>query len=148
MRVCRAQGDTYVLDAADIAGIGGGTNLYANQMGDIIAAGKYAFVVQQGKGLHVIDTASDTYVKTIEESNAQGVVLAADGNVWFMATKKLYCIDPQTADVLKEVAINQSVACQWGSWRHTNFLAAKKRTFSTGWTAGLGPVRVTSMLGI
>lgn len=126
VRVCRAQGDTYVLDAADIAGIGGGS-AYSNQMGDIIAAGKYAFAVQQGKGLHVIDTTTDTYVKTIEESTAQGVVLAADGNVWMMATKKLYCINPQTAEVVKEVAINQSVACQWGSWRHTNFLAAKKK---------------------
>lgn len=126
VRVCRVQGDTYVLDAADIAGIGGGSS-YSNQMGDIVAAGNYAFAVQQGKGLHVIDTTTDTFVKTIEESAAQGVVLAADGNVWMMATKKLYCINPQTAEVTKEVAINQSVACQWGSWRHTNFLAAKKK---------------------
>ena len=117
---------TYVLDAADIAGIGGGS-AYANQMGDIVAAGNYAFAVQQGKGLHVIDTATVTYIKTFEDSKAQGVVLAADGNVWMMATKKLYCIDPKTAEITKEVDINQSVACQWGSWRHTNFLAAKKK---------------------
>lgn len=151
VRVCRAQGDTYVLDAADIAGIGGGTNLYANQMGDIVAAGKYAFVVQQGKGLHIIDTATDTYVKTIEESNAQGVVLAADGNVWMMATKKLYCIDPETAEVLKEVAINQSVACQWGSWRHTNFLAAKKKNvlywMDGGSWSGSGNIYAWDMTG-
>lgn len=126
VRVCRAQGDTYVLDAADIAGIGGGS-AYANQMGDIVAAGNYAFAVQQGTGLHVIDTATDTYIKTFENAKAQGVVLAADGNVWMMATKKLYCINPKTAEITKEVDINQSVACQWGSWRHTNFLAAKKK---------------------
>lgn len=150
VRVCRAQGDTYVLDAADIEGIGGGST-YANQMGDIVAAGKYAFAVQQGKGLHVIDTATDTYVKTIEEANAQGVVLAADGNVWMMATKKLYCIDPQTAEVLKEVAINQSVACQWGSWRHTNFLAAKKKNvlywMDGGAWSGSGNIYAWDMTG-
>lgn len=150
VRVCRAQGDTYVLDAADIAGIGGGS-AYANQMGDIVAAGNYAFAVQQGKGLHVIDTASDTYVKTIEESNAQGVVLAADGNVWFMATKKLYCIDPQSAEITKEVDINQSVACQWGSWRHTNFLAAKKKNvlywMDGGSWSGSGKIYAWDMTG-
>ncbi len=150
VRVCRAQGDTYVLDAADIEGIGGGST-YANQMGDIIAAGKYAFAVQQGKGLHVIDTATDTCVKTIEESNAQGVVLAADGNVWMMATKKLYCINPETAEVIKEVAINQSVACQWGSWRHTNFLAAKKKNvlywMDGGAWSGSGNIYAWDMTG-
>ena len=150
VRVCRAQGDTYVLDAADIAGIGGGS-AYANQMGDIVAAGNYAFAVQQGKGLHVIDTTTDTFVKTIEESAAQGVVLAADGNVWMMATKKLYCINPQTAEIIKEVAINQSVACQWGSWRHTNFLAAKKKNvlywMDGGSWSGSGNIYAWDMTG-
>ncbi len=150
IRVCRAQGDTYVLDAADIAGVGGGSS-YSNQMGDIIAAGNYAFAVQQGKGLHVIDTTTDSFVKTIEETAAQGVVLAADGNVWLMATKKLYCINPQTAEVTKEVAINQSVACQWGSWRHTNFLAAKKKNvlywMDGGAWAGSGNIYAWDMEG-
>lgn len=150
VRVCRAQGDTYVLDNADIAGVGGGS-AYSNQMGDIVAAGNYAFAVQQGKGLHVIDTTTDTFVKTIEEANAQGVVLAADGNVWMMATKKLYCINPQTAEVLKEVEINQSVACQWGSWRHTNFLAAKKKNMlywmDGGAWSGSGNIYAWDMTG-
>ncbi len=126
IRVCRAQGDTYVLDNADIAGIGGGST-YNGQMGDLVYAGKYVFAVQQNTGLQIIDAETDTFVKTLEETAAQGVVLAADGNVWLMATKKLYCIDPLTAETIKTVDINQSVACQWGSWRHTNFIAAKNK---------------------
>lgn len=150
VRVCRVNGNDFVLDAADIAGIGGGSS-YQNQMGDIIAAGNYAFAVQQGKGLQVIDTATDTFVKTIEDTAAAGVQLAADGNIWFIAGKKLYCIDPMTAEVIKNVDINQSIACQWGSWRHTNFIAAKKKNVlywmdGSSW-AGSGNIYAWNMDG-
>lgn len=128
-----------------VDGIASGENKYNGQIGDMVAIGKYAFAIQQGVGVHVIDIATDKVVKTfpVESDDAsgvsgmgypQGITVTADGNVWVATTAgaskglcTFRCIDPNTLDVTDSVELpeGQRVTCGWGAWRSTNFFASK-----------------------
>lgn len=128
-----------------VDGIASGANKYNGQIGDMVAIGKYAFAIQQGVGVHVIDIATDKVVKTfpVESDDAsgvsgmgypQGITVTADGNVWVATTAgaskglcTFRCIDPNTLDVTDSVELpeGQRVTCGWGAWRSTNFFASK-----------------------
>lgn len=128
-----------------VDGIASGENQYNGQIGDMVAIGKYAFAIQQGVGVHVIDIATDKVVKTfpVESNDAsgvsgmgypQGITVTADGNVWVATTADassglctFRCIDPSTLDVTDSVDLpeGQRVTCGWGAWRSTNFFASK-----------------------
>ena len=128
-----------------VDGIASGENKYNGQIGDMVAIGKYAFAIQQGVGVHVIDIATDKVVKTfpVESNDAsgvsgmgypQGITVTADGNVWVATTAgassglcTFRCIDPSTLDVTDSVDLpeGQRVTCGWGAWRSTNFFASK-----------------------
>ena len=128
-----------------VDGITSGENQYNGQIGDMVAIGKYAFAIQQGVGVHVIDIATDKVVKTfpVESDDAsgvsgmgypQGITVTADGNVWVATTAgaskglcTFRCIDPSTLDVTDSVELpeGQRVTCGWGAWRSTNFFASK-----------------------
>lgn len=128
-----------------VDGIASGANKYNGQIGDMVAIGKYAFAIQQGVGVHVIDIATDKVVKTfpVESNDAsgvsvigypQGITVTADGNVWVATTAgassglcTFRCIDPSTLDVTDSVDLpeGQRVTCGWGAWRSTNFFASK-----------------------
>lgn len=128
-----------------VDGIASGANQYNGQIGDMVAIGKYAFAIQQGVGVHVIDIATDKVVKTfpVESNDAsgvsgmgypQGITVTADGNVWVATTAgassglcTFRCIDPSTLDVTDSVDLpeGQRVTCGWGAWRSTNFFASK-----------------------
>lgn len=128
-----------------VDGITSGENQYNGQIGDMVAIGKYAFAIQQGVGVHVIDIATDKVVKTfpVESDDAsgvsgmgypQGITVTADGNVWVATTADaskglctFRCIDPSTLDVTDSVELpeGQRVTCGWGAWRSTNFFASK-----------------------
>lgn len=128
-----------------VDGIASGENQYNGQIGDMVAIGKYAFAIQQGVGVHVIDIATDKVVKTfpVESNDAsgvsgmgypQGITVTADGNVWVATTAgassglcTFRCIDPSTLDVTDSVDLpeGQRVTCGWGAWRSTNFFASK-----------------------
>ena len=114
---------------------------YANQLGDMVCAGKYVFVIKQAYGTYVIDTETDAVVATLgrdEEGNVsaypQGVTITADGMVWIAATSSangkattLYCYDPADLSLVKSVEMpsHLSITCGWGAWRSTNFFAEK-----------------------
>ena len=125
-----------------VDGIASGENKYNGQIGDMVAIGKYAFAIQQGVGVYVIDIATDKVVKTfpVESNDAsgmgypQGITVTADGNVWVATTAgassglcTFRCIDPSTLDVTDSVDLpeGQRVTCGWGAWRSTNFFASK-----------------------
>ena len=57
-------------------------SLYFNQCGDMIRLGQYIFAVQQGRGLHVIDPATDQVVKTLPFPNIVTVFVTAGGNLY------------------------------------------------------------------
>lgn len=114
---------------------------YANQLGDMVCAGKYVFAIKQAYGTYVIDTDTDEVVSILGRNddgsvfaNPQGVTMTADGLVWIAATSTangkattLYCYDPKTLELVKSVDMpsHLSITCGWGAWRSTNFFAEK-----------------------
>lgn len=124
----------------NVKGIDSGS-LYANQIGDMVCAGRYVFAIKQAYGTFVIDTETDEVVATLGcnddgtvYANPQGVTMTADGLVWIAATDTpngkattLYCYDPADLSLVKKVEMpsHLSITCGWGSWRSTNFFAEK-----------------------
>lgn len=116
---------------------------YANQLGDMVCAGKYVFAIKQAYGTYVIDTDTDEVVSILGRNddgsvfaNPQGVTMTADGLVWIAATSTangkattLYCYDPKTLELVKSVDMpsHLSITCGWGAWRSTNFFAEKDK---------------------
>ena len=114
---------------------------YANQLGDMVCAGRYVFAIKQAYGTYVIDTETDRVVTVLGRdedgmvfANPQGVTVTADGMVWIAATSSangrattLYCYDPSGLELVKSVEMPEhlSVTCGWGAWRSTNFFAEK-----------------------
>lgn len=110
-----------------IQGIGGQNSRNLN-IGDMLKAGRYVFVIEKGAGVHVIDTETDMVVETIPETDVQGITQSADGNVWIASSGALTCIDPASLDVIETQMLPDGVKimCQWGSWRPTAFCASRK----------------------
>ena len=116
---------------------------YANQLGDMVCAGKYVFAIKQAYGTYVIDTDTDEVVSILGRNddgsvfaNPQGVTMTADGLVWIAATSTangkattLYCYDPKTLELVRSVEMpsHLSITCGWGAWRSTNFFAEKDK---------------------
>ena len=114
---------------------------YANQLGDMVCAGKYVFAIKQAYGTYVVDTETDKVVKVLGRNedgsvfaNPQGVTMTADGMVWIAATSTangkattLYCYDPSDLTLVRSVEMPSHLAinCGWGAWRSTNFFAEK-----------------------
>jgi len=131
-----ASNGIYVIDITDptaptVCGkIGGndGSDLYSNQVGDIINAGRYVFAVQQSYGILAIDTETDEIVKTYEDASVQGITQTADGRVWYATVEnnctKFVDIDPATLVAGEGRIMPESigiVSCSWGAWRSTSF---------------------------
>ena len=108
-------------------------SLYKDQCGDMVRLGQYVFAVQQGRGLHVIDTASDTIVTTLSFPNIVTVFVTAGGNLYVANnSREIYDysggpyeanftrIDPVTlmpAEV-HQLDGSHGVVSSWGAWRH------------------------------
>lgn len=122
--------------------------LYEGQTGDMVCAGKYVFVVTQSDGLLAIDGDTDAIVKklgtnigTVEKEtySVQGVVITADGHVWYAETDNTDTsnrrttfveVDPLTLDELARYDLPAgagTVNTGWGAWRSANFFASKKQ---------------------
>lgn len=86
-------GGIFVIDVPtmSVAGVIEGTmssakgdynSLYKDQCGDMVRFGQYVFAVQQGKGLHVIDPATDAIVTTLSFPHIVTVFVTAGGNLY------------------------------------------------------------------
>lgn len=142
IRVLTWDDDSFTLSDTDIPGIsndtegggsdiGGNQQLYNKQIGDMVRAGRYVYALQQGTGVHVIDTETDMAVRTIPDTGVQGITQTADGHVWYASTMNapknrsiLTEIDPDTTEKIRETEVPGSIGCSWGSWRSTNFFAS------------------------
>lgn len=113
--------DNITVSDNDIAGI---TVSRSGQIGDMVKSGKYVFASNIGTGLEIIDTTTDTYVKTISSTGIQGVVQSADGRVWIGCAKTLTAVNPETLEVEATYDIPGSITCSSYSWRSVNLLAA------------------------
>ena len=107
-------------------------SLYFNQCGDMIRLGQYVFAVQQGRGLHVIDPATDQVVKTLPFPNIVTVFVTAGGNLYVANnSREVYDfsggpyeanftrIDPVTFEVMNicEPGELHGALSSWGAWR-------------------------------
>ncbi|MBQ9577801.1 MAG: DUF5074 domain-containing protein [Muribaculaceae bacterium] len=133
----------FVLDvnAMTVTGPIGGTessargdynSLYYDQCGDMVRFGQYVFAVQQGRGLHVIDPATDAVVKTLSFPHIVTVFVTAGGNLYVANnSREIYDfgtgpyvanftrIDPVGLDVLDvhELGDIHGALSSWGAWR-------------------------------
>lgn len=142
IRVLHFEDGVFTLESSGIKGIGNDTQsgssdignnqaLYNKQVGDMVLAGKYAYAIQQGVGVHIIDIDTDTLVRTIGDTGVQGIVQDGSGNVWFASTAGitesgttlLHEIDYLTGEEIRTVTVPGTIGCSWGSWRSTNFFA-------------------------
>ena len=121
-------------------------DLYSGQVGDIINGGKYVYAVMQSTGILCIDPLTDEVVKTIADSNAQGVTQTADGKIWYATITDGHSvfvgIDNETLEETDRIDMPAeigTVACGWGAWRSTAF----KGDHSSGnlwFTTGAGSI--------
>lgn len=107
-------------------------SLYYNQCGDMIRLGQYVFAVQQGRGLHVIDPATDQVIKTLPFPNIVTVFVTAGGNLYVANnSREVYDfsggpyeanftrIDPVSFEVLGVCELGElhGALSSWGAWR-------------------------------
>lgn len=107
-------------------------SLYYDQCGDMVRFGQYVFAVQQGKGLHVIDPATDAIVATLPFPNIVTVFVTAGGNLYVANNSReifdfsggpyeadFTRIDPVTLEVMDvfEPGETHGVMSSWGAWR-------------------------------
>ncbi|MDE6484184.1 MAG: DUF5074 domain-containing protein [Duncaniella sp.] len=108
------------------------SNLYAGQIGDMVLAGHHAFAIKQSTGVFIIDIDTDKVVKTIDDSNVQGITQSADGRVWYATigaegNSVFVALDHSTLDESDRVEVPAqygTVTCGWGAWRSTQFTGA------------------------
>ena len=105
-------------------------SLYYDQCGDMVRFGQYVFAVQQGKGLHVIDSAVDRVVATLPFPDIVTVFVTAGGNLYVANnSREVYDygtgpynadftqIDPVTFETLAVHQLDDKGAlCAWGAW--------------------------------
>lgn len=128
-----ASNGIYIIDITDptnpaVTGVVSGmstdtSDLYSNQVGDMVNAGKYVFALMQGKGLLAIDPETDKVVEVIDE-NAGAVTMTGDGTVWYAgATDGCMTLTPvkpgtiEKGDAVTFPAEVGIVSTGWGAWR-------------------------------
>ena len=107
-------------------------SLYRDQCGDMVRFGQYVFAVQQGRGLHVIDPATDAIVTTLSFPNIVTVFVTASGNLYVANnSREIYDysggpyeanftrIDPVTFEVKDVYELDgvHGAMSSWGAWR-------------------------------
>lgn len=124
---------TGAIDGTMSSARGDYNSLYRDQCGDMVRFGQYVFAVQQGRGLHVIDPATDAIVTTLSFPNIVTVFVTAGGNLYVANnSREIYSsgseaveanftrIDPVAlvpAEVHHLDAMHGAVS-SWGAWRH------------------------------
>ena len=124
---------TGTIDGTMSSARGDNNSLYKDQCGDMVRFGQYVFAVQQGRGLHVIDPATDAIVTTLEFPHIVTAFVTAGGNLYVANnSREIYDysggpyeanftrIDPVTlmpAEV-HQLDGTRGAISSWGAWRH------------------------------
>ena len=123
---------TGMIDGTQSSAKGDYNSLYHDQCGDMVRFGQYVFAVQQGKGLHVIDTQTDAVVRTLPFPNIVTVFVTAGGNLYVANnSREIYDyssgpyeanftrIDPVTFEVMDvyEPGETHGALSSWGAWK-------------------------------
>lgn len=123
---------TGAIDGTMSSAKGDHNSLYYDQCGDMVRFGQYVFAVQQGRGLHVIDPATDAVVTTLPFPNIVTVFVTAGGNLYVANnSREIYDysggpyeanftrIDPVTLEVMDvhDLGDMHGAMSSWGAWR-------------------------------
>ena len=123
---------TGTIDGTMSSARGDYNSLYKDQCGDMVRFGQYVFAVQQGRGLHVIDPATDALVTSLPFPDIVTVFVTAGGNLYVANnSREIYDysggpyvanftrIDPVTFEVLDvhELGELHGAMSSWGAWR-------------------------------
>ena len=123
---------TGAIDGTMSSAKGDYNSLYRDQCGDMVRFGQYVFAVQQGRGLHVIDPATDAVVTTLPFPNIVTVFVTAGGNLYVANnSREIYDysggpyeanftrIDPVTLEVMDvhDLGDMHGAMSSWGAWR-------------------------------
>ena len=123
---------TGCIDGTMSSALGGYNSLYYNQCGDMVRFGQYVFAVQQGRGLHVIDPATDELVTTLSFPNIVTVFVTAGGNLYVANnSREIYDysggpyeanftrIDPVALEAKEVYELDEAhgAMSSWGAWR-------------------------------
>lgn len=100
---------------AKIEGITGET-------GAIWANDKYAFVINQSKGIYVINTSTFAVVKNYAKG-AIGFAQSKDGSLWAATEQSLIEINPQTLS-FKEINVPKAPFASWYAWEAGSLTAS------------------------
>lgn len=105
-------------------------SLYYEQCGDMVRFGQYVFAVQQGRGLHVIDPATDAVLTTLPFPDIVTVFVTAAGRLYVANNnREVYDfgsgpylsdftqVNPVTFETLAVHELGDKGAlCAWGAW--------------------------------
>ncbi|QJB34070.1 DUF5074 domain-containing protein [Chitinophaga oryzae] len=100
---------------AKIAGIDG-------QVGGMLTAGNYVFVMSQSAGIVVLNASNFSIVSTLVKADV-GLARTPDGTVWAGAGQNLYAINP-TSLAVNTITLPFPLYGAWGAWNATMITAS------------------------
>ncbi|SKA20804.1 PKD-like domain-containing protein [Chitinophaga eiseniae] len=100
---------------AKIAGIDG-------QVGGMLKAGNYVFVMSQSAGIVVLNASNFSIVSTLVKADV-GLARTPDGTIWAGEGQHLYAINP-TSLAVNTIALPFPLYGAWGAWNATMITAS------------------------
>ncbi|PTR01130.1 PKD family protein [Mucilaginibacter yixingensis] len=113
----------YPLDLSSMT-VGTKISTISGQIGDIVKAGNYLFVISATQGLVVLNAADYSVVKTVA-GILVGFARTPDGSVWAAGGTSLLKIDPATANVTT-ITVPFTVYGSWAAWHPGSIAASTK----------------------
>jgi hypothetical protein len=92
------------------------------QVGDLIKAGNYVFILSQTDGVVIINASDYTIVKKIPSMQV-GLAQTKDGAIWSAGGKVLSRIDAKSLEVT-QIAVPFTVYGTWGTWHAGSITAS------------------------
>lgn len=118
-----------------------GTDLYSEQIGNMIRTSKHVFAVKQGIGILVIDPNTDTVIHTVS-GDFDSVTQAKDGSIWAIQSQAVVNIDSKAFTTQSYSIPTSGYAGSWGAWNAGSFAASNTENtlywFKAAQTWGLG----------
>lgn len=118
-----------------------GTDLYSEQIGNLIRTSKHVYAVKQGVGILVIDPNTDTVIHTVA-GDFDSVVQAKDGSIWAIQQQAVVNINVVTFATQSYNIPTSTYLSSWGAWTAGSFAASNTENvlywFKAGAVWGIG----------
>lgn len=118
-----------------------GTDLYSEQIGNMIRTSKHVYAIKQGVGILVIDPNTDAVIHTVS-GDFDSVVQAKDGSIWAIQQQAVVNINATTFATQSYNIPTSTYASSWGAWNAGSLAASNTENvlywFKAGTFWGLG----------